>query len=304
MRLHARFYGPMALLLTAGAATLYAQQQPELTGGGLAQQPPTITRIQATAPRTTEAAPQPLGYEDEVSCFGYVGPMDEEFIASIIGAENVAEQVDFTEHNVLYLDAGYDKGIKPGDEFWIITPGDPVIHPITGATMGRFYQYRGRALTLCVEGRTAIVRVTLACTDIPMGSFLKPYEPVPIPLGRRLPSPVVCDPSSGKAHGRIVMTRDGLVTIGVGSNVMIDLGIDAGLQPGDQLSIFRYASGSDYGLRPQGSYWMYSPPPPGVVIPRTWLGDLAILYVGDRWAAARVIDSNRLIEVGDQCEVK
>jgi hypothetical protein len=294
----------MVLLLTAGAATLFAQQQPELSGGGLAQQPPSIVRIQPTAPRTTEAAPQPLGWEDEVSCFGYVGPMDEPFIASIIGAENVAEQVDFTDHNILYLDGGYDKGIKPGDEFWIVTPGDPVVHPITGATMGRFYQYRGRALTLCVEGRTAIVRVTLACTDIPMGSFLKPYEPVPIPLGRRLPSPTVCDPSTGKPHGRIVYTRDGLVTIGVGSEIMIDLGLDAGLQPGDQLSIYRYASGSDYGLRPQGSYWMYAPPPPGVVIPRTYLGDLAVLYVGDRWAAATVIDSSRLIEVGDQCEVK
>jgi len=303
MRLPAGISGSMVLLLTAGAATLYAQQQP-LSGGGLAQQPPSITRIQSVAPRTTEAAPQPLGYEDEVACFGYIGPMDEQFLASVIGAENVAEQVDFTDHNILYLDAGYDKGIKAGDEFWIVTPGDPVVHPITGATMGRFYQYRGRVLTLCVEGRTAIVRVTLACTDIPMGSFLKPYEAVPIPLGRRLPSMAVCDPSTGKAHGRIVTTRDGLVTIGVGSNVMIDLGIDAGLQPGDQLSIFRYASGSDYGLRPQGSYWMYSPPPPGVEIPRTYLGDLAILYVGDRWAAARVIDSSRLIEVGDQCEVK
>jgi hypothetical protein len=49
---------------------------------------------------------------------------------------------------------------------------------------------------------------------------------------------------------------------------------------------------------------MYSPPPPGVSIPRTYLGDLAILYVGDRWAAARVIDSSRLIEIGDQIEVK
>ena len=122
MRLPVRFSGPMALLLTAGAATLFAQQQPELAGGGLAQQPPTITRIQAaSAPRTTEAAPQPLGYEDEVACFGYIGPMDEPFVASVIGAENVAEQVDFTDHNILYLDAGYDRGIKPGDEFWIVT---------------------------------------------------------------------------------------------------------------------------------------------------------------------------------------
>ena len=304
MRLPVRFAGPMALLLTTGVATLLAQQAPELAGGGLAQAPPGITRIEATAPQTTEAAPQPLGYEDEVACFGYIGPADEKFAAKVIGAENVAEQEDFTTHNLLYLDGGYDRGMKPGDEFWIVTPGDVLYHPMTSAPMGRFYQYRGRAIVVCIEGRTATVRVAMACTDIPMGSFLKPYEPVPIPLGRRLPSAVLCDPPNGKPRGRIVMSRDGVFAIGGGTDVVIDLGMAEGLQPGDQLSIFRYASGSDYGLRPQGSYWMYKPPPAGVTIPRTQLGDLAVLYVGDRWAVARVIDSNRLIELGDQVELK
>ena len=189
MRLPVRFAGPMALLLTMGAVTLLAQQAPELTGGGLAQPPPGITRIEALAPQTTDAAPQALGFEDEVSCFGYIGPASEHFVAKVIGAENEAEQEDFTEHNLLYLDAGYDRGLKPGDEFWIVTPGDTVYHPITSAAMGRFNQYRGRAVLVCIEGRTAVVRVTLACTDIPMGSFLKPYEPVPIPLGRRTSQP-------------------------------------------------------------------------------------------------------------------
>ncbi len=304
MRLPVRIAGQLVLLLTAGAATLSSQQAPELAGGGLATKPQGITRIEPLAPQTTEAAPQPLGFEDEVSCFGYIGPETEHFAATIIGAENEAEQEDFTEHNFLYLDAGYDRGLKPGDEFWIVTPGDIVYHPISSQPMGRFYQYRGRALLVCIEGRTAVVRVTLACTDIPMGSFLKAYEPVPIPLGRRQPTAVMCDPSTGKAKGRIVLTRDGVVAIGTGTDVMIDLGLAEGLQPGDQLSIFRYASGSDYGLRPQGSYWMYKPPPAGVSVPRTYLGDLAILYIGDRWAMARVIDSSRLIEIGDQVEVK
>jgi hypothetical protein len=304
MRLPVRIAGQLVFLLTAGVATLSAQQAPELAGGGLGTKPQVIIRMDTQAAHTTEAAPQPLGYEDEVSCFGYIGPLDEHFIATIIDAENVAEQTNFTENNLLYLDGGYDRGIKPGDEFWIVTPGDPVQHPITGAIMGRFYQYRGRALALCIEGRTAIVRVTLACTDIPLGSFLKAYEPVPIPLGRRLPMETVCDPPNGKPLGRIVTTRDGIWAIGTGTNVMIDLGVAEGLQPGDQLSIFRYASGTDYGLRPQGSYWMYKPPPAGVTVPRTYLGSIAVLYVGDRWAAARVIDSTRLIEIGDQVEVK
>jgi len=304
MRLPVRLAGRLAFLALSAGVAVGQTQQPELQGGGLVQAPQQITRVEATAPQTTEGAPQPFGYESEVVCFGYIGPNDEGFIAEVIGAENSAEQTDFTEHNLLYLNAGADRGLKPGDEFWIVTPGDEVLHPMSGKSMGRFYQYRGRAAVVCIEGRTATVRVTLACTDIPMGSYLKPYEPIPIPLGRREPSCKPCDPPSGKANGRIVYTRDGVVALGNDNDVLIDLGVADGLQPGDQLSIFRYATGADYGIRPQGSYWIYTPPPPGVEIPRTYLGDLAILYVGDRWAMGRIIDSRRLIEVGDQVELK
>jgi hypothetical protein len=305
MRLPNRLAGSVtALFALAQIAHAQTQQKPEISGGTLGQAPPQITRIEPTAPQTTEAAPQPLGYESEVHCFGYLGAGDERFVARVVGAENSAEQEDFTLDNLLYVDGGYDRGLKTGDEFWLVTPGDTVVHPLTGHDIGRFYQYRGRAAVVCVEGRTATVRVTMACTDIPIGSYLKAYEPVPIPLARRGPAAVACDPPSGKIKGRIVYTRDGVVAIGADSDVLIDVGTAEGVQPGDQLNIFRFSSGADYGIRPQGSYWVYTPPPPGVQIPRTYLGDLAVLYVGDRWAVGRVVDSSRLIEVGDEVEVK
>jgi hypothetical protein len=302
MRLPSVAVSSAVLILSAAVASVSAQ---ELQGGLQQQTPNQITRVDSSAaPHTTEAAPQPFGYESEVHCFGYIGPEQEQFVASIIGAQNSAEQTDFTDGDLVYVDAGHNVGIKPGDEYWLVTPGDDVIHPITNKSMGRFYAYRGRASVVCIEGRTATLRVTLACSDIPMGTFLKAYEPVPIPLGRRLPAAVACDPPSGKVTGRIVYTRDGVIANGTDSNVLIDLGVASGIQPGDQLTIYRHATGADYGIRPQGSYWVYTQPEAGVDIPRTYLGDLAVLYVGDRWAMARVIDSSRLIEVGDQVELK
>jgi hypothetical protein len=270
----------------------------------MGQAPVQITTIEATAPQTTEAAPQPLGFESEVLCFGYLGPDNERFVAEVIGAQELAEQTDFTTDNLLYLNAGADRGLKPGDEFWIVTPAQMVIHPYTGKDIGRFYEYRGRAVVLCIEARTATVRVTSSCTEIPMGSFLKPYEPIPIPLGRKSAEAVACDPPTGKAKGRIVFTRDTVYQIGADTDVLVDLGLAEGLQPGDFLTIFRYASGFEYGIRPQGTYFVSIPPPPGVSVPRTYLGEMAILYVGDRWAMARVTDSSRLIEVGDEVELK
>src|SRR5689334_2289026 len=262
MRLPSVAVSSAVLILSAAVASVSAQ---ELQGGLQQQTPNQITRVDSSAaPHTTEAAPQPFGYESEVHCFGYIGPEQEQFVAAIIGAQNSAEQTDFTDGDLVYVDAGHNVGIKPGDEYWLVTPGDDVIHPITNKSMGRFYAYRGRASVVCIEGRTATLRVTLACSDIPMGTFLKAYEPVPIPLGRRLPAAVACDPPSGKVTGRIVYTRDGVIANGTDSNVLIDLGVASGIQPGDQLTIYRHATGADYGIRPQGSYWVYTQPEAGV----------------------------------------
>ena len=191
MRLPVRFAGPMALLLATGAATLLAQQAPELAGGGLAQATagdhPRSTPPRR--PRRPKRRPSRSATRARSPASATSGRRASSSSPRSSGPRTRPSRRTSPTHNLLYLDAGDDRGLKPGDEFWIVTPGDIVVPPdLERRPMGRFYQYRGRAVVVCIEGRTAIVRVTLACTDIPLGSFLKPYEPVPIPLGRRLPS--------------------------------------------------------------------------------------------------------------------
>ena len=155
-----------------------------------------------------------------------------------------------------------------------------------------------------VEPHTAIVRVTNACTDIPLGAGLKKFEPIPIPLARKSPPAQAGDPPTGKPTGHIVFTRDGIVAVGQDATVILDLGAVNGVQPGDFLTVYRYTVGTDYGIGPIGTFWVNRPPPPGVVVPRTYLGEVGILVTGDRWAIGRVTDSSHLIEVGDEVEVK
>jgi hypothetical protein len=308
MRLPGRFLVIACGFLTAAASIGQAPPPPpkprEVPGGTLVVAPPTQTLEESQAVGMPAQAPQPLGFESDVNCFGYVGQARETFPASVIGAENLAEQTDFTLSDLLYIDAGYNRGFKVGDEFWIVTPEEMVVHPVTGKDMGRFYQHRGRAVVDSVEGRTATIRVTNACTDIPIGSFLKPFEPIPIPLARKSAPAAAGDPPSGKARGRIVASRDGIVALGADHTVLVDLGMADGIEPGDFLTIFRYAAGREYGIRPVGAYWVNVPPPPGVDVPRTYLGEIAILQVGDRWAIGRVTDSYRMISVGDEVELK
>jgi hypothetical protein len=137
-----------------------------------------------------------------------------------------------------------------------------------------------------------------------MGSYLKPFEPIPIPLARKTPPAMAGDPPSGKVRGRIVFTRDGIVALGADHTIIVDLGVADGIEPGDFLTIFRHAAGQEVGVRPVGGYWVNVPPAPGLEIPRTYLGEVAILAVGDRWAIGRVTDSYRLINVGDEVELK
>ncbi|MGH9368565.1 MAG: hypothetical protein ACRD3M_12915 [Thermoanaerobaculia bacterium] len=289
---------PSCRMLTVALALLPA-------ASGLAQAPePEASQLKQASTGSLESAPRPTGYESDLYCFGYLGGSADAFVARVTGATDVAEQVDFVTNDLLYVDSGADRGLQPGDEYWLVTPQDEVLSPATGKSLGRFYQYRGRGVILCITGRSATIRVTDSCTDIPMGAYLKKFEPIPIPLARKSPPAVACDPPSGKPQGRIVYSRDGVVALGQDADVILDLGFANGLEPGDFLTIYRYSTGRVYGIQPQGTYWVNVPPPPGVEIPRTHLGEISVLEVGDRWSIGRITDSYRLIEVGDEVELK
>lgn len=310
MRLPSRILLVAALVSIAGVVNAQAPSTPPPPAVGgkktiVNPQAHEVTKAPETAvPSSTENAPQALGYEADLYCFGYLGPLSESFAAQIHGAESLAEQVNYITDDLLYIDGGADRKLKIGDEFWLVTPEQEVFHPVTGKSIGRFYQFRGRAAVQNVEARTAIVRVTSSCTDIPMGTYLKPFEPIPIPLARKSPPAVAGDPPSGKVKGRVVFTQDGLVALGGGHVVMVDLGLANGLSAGDFVTVYRYAWGEQFGVTPVGSYWVNLPPPAGVSIPRTYLGEGAVLTVGDRWAVVRLTDSFRMIGVGDEVELK
>jgi hypothetical protein len=263
-----------------------------------------VARVEELNPGSLAGAPAPVGFESDLYCFGYLGAPSEPFVAEVTGAEDMTEQLDFSTKDLLYLNAGADRGLRPGDEYWIVTPEHMVLNPATGKELGRFYKYRGRGVVHSIGGRSAIFEIRNACTDIGIGSFLKKFEPIPIPLARKSPPAVAGDPPSGKPRGHIVEARDGLVAVGQDDDVIVDLGVANRVEPGDFLTIFRYSTGREYGIQPQGGYWVSVAPPPGVEVPRTYLGEIAVLAVGDRWAIGRIADSYQMILVGDEVEVK
>lgn len=320
MRLPVRFIGAVALFAVASFAAAQTptppprpatEAAPIVGTESLAPRTQSVTRIEEPVVTviTAESAPQPLGYESDVYCFGYLASSPESFAGRIMGAENIAEQIDFVDNDLLYVDGGHDRSFKLGNEYWLITPKQEVLHPVTGQRVGRFHQYRGRGMIVHVEPRSSILRVTQTCTDIPLGSYLKPFEPVPIPLGRKTPLAVSGDPPSGRATGHIVYTPEGIVSLGADHTIMVDLGHAQGVEPGDFMTVYRYARGRPVGreIGDVGANWVkekISPLAGAAEVPRTYLGELSVIFVGDRWAVARITDVQRLIEVGDEVELK
>ncbi len=104
---------------------------PAAWAGGQASSPVAVQQESSTA--TLEAAPKPTGYESDLYCFGYLGGTTEDFVAQVASAQDVAEQIDFVSNDLLYIDAGADRGLKPGEEYWLVTPEIEVINPGDGA---------------------------------------------------------------------------------------------------------------------------------------------------------------------------
>jgi hypothetical protein len=243
-------------------------------------------------------APQPMGAEADVNCFGYIGPEEESYSGSVVSGDAVYEQSAFSYQDVVYAS---NAGIRAGDDYWLIAPRDEIFDIPEGRPLGRFTQYIGKAHALCVKDQVAILEITAACTDVPIGTMLKPFDPIPVPLARRTPMMVNCDDPNGKRVGTIVFARDGVENLSDGVDVILDMGADAGLAPGDFLTIFRYAVPHTFDIDFNGELRSYTA---AIAPPRTVLGELAILTVGDRTATAQIVNMTHSMLVGDLVEIK
>lgn len=257
---------------------------------------------------TFSAAPVPLGSDSDVHCSGFIGAQDHPFAFSIIGSEyeNLAPnlsaatgagitgvygrvdtvKLDLDLGDILYLDGGVQGGMFPGDVYMVVEPDRKVSHPVTGKRVGIYHAYRGRVRVLSVQEETAIAEVVHACSPIHVGDRLQPFEPEPIPLARRLPMRGVNDPEPySQLHDgpAIVLSAEGLVTLGQDHLVFIDRGSADEVTPGDIFTIYR----------------LNSPRLPPVV-----LGELAVLSVREATALAKITESRHSIYVGDRLGLK
>lgn len=225
-----------------------------------------------------------VGAEDDVYCFAYLDDVGETPMGTMFSAELAEYQEAYSTGDIVYLSVGAAEGIEAGQEFFLVMPGERLRHPGTRARMGQVMRYMGQARVLCAQEHTATAEIIASCDAIPLGTWIKPFEAIPIPMTVLTPPATRCDAPNDQAKGFIIYSRDGMLTFGQDHTVMIDLGAVDQLLPGSLATIYR----DD----PRGR------------TPRLILGELAVLTAGDHWATAKIIRSSLPMQVGDRIEVK
>ncbi len=244
---------------------------------------PAVERVVRVPPAVS--GPAPIGVEADVYCSGYLGEVSEIFPGAIVSAEKDKNQTIFMKGDIVYLDIGAVDGVEAGAEFTIVRPRQAVNKwGSVSDFVGRIYRTPGRVRVLCAQERSSIAEISYSCTDVQVGDFVMPFEPVPVPLVRRTQIVTICDVPNGKVTGHILETREGETPIGTNSTVYLDLGEADGLNPGDFLTVYR-PSGRAEGVR-------------------TILGEASILTTKDRTSVAIITLMSDTMGVGDTVELK
>jgi LysM domain-containing protein len=281
---------------TTAGGTAGTGEQTGGPGGGTALGGPITFRYSTPGEGVGgSAGPVALATEHDIYCYGYIGHPNEPMPNRLHMWEDVElrfqpgamrQEIDGSQGDLVYINGGTSTGLNAGETYMVVTPHDLVEHPVTHDIIGRKYEYRGQVRILCADATQARGIVTQSCTEIPLGSRLKPMPQIPIPLARIPALPAFCDPASGKTNGYIVSSKGGdwLFSLGEGQVVTVNLGHDEQVEPGEFLTVFRDGERTD--------------------TPRQILGELAVLTTENHTATAKIVIMRYAMRVGDRVEVR
>jgi hypothetical protein len=235
----------------------------------------------------------PVGDPYDVDCTGYIATEHQFSELWIVGRET--ERTNVAQGNIIYLSQGRNQGIEAGSEWRVIRKARPVMHPETGDLLGSYVRRLGKVRIIATQENTSTALITESCSDIVDSDELVAWSEIPIPARSFMPEFDRFDVTpSGGPEGYIVAFKDddnslgwarrgdmGVNVVGTGHVVYLDLGEEAGVEPGDVLTIFR----------------------PRNDLPRWNIGQLVVLTVEDGTSTAKVARAVSEIFPGDRVEL-
>jgi hypothetical protein len=177
---------------------------------------------------------------NNVYCAGYVQSSPIDTSRRIVGAVEEQEQFMYGQNNFVYINAGANKGMQVGDMLSVVRPRGQVKTRWTRkGSLGFYAQEVGALEVIRVKAEVSVAKVKTSCDSLLLGDLVQPMQVRVAPDYRQRPAMDLFADPSGKAVGRLFMSRDNAEALARDFIVYIDLGAEDNVQVGDYLTIFR-----------------------------------------------------------------
>ena len=207
-----------------------------------AQRPPIV--VQTKRPMAVAAG-------NNLYCAGYIQSSAIGTGNKIIGGQNEADQFNYSQNNFLYINMGRDKGVNVGDVFAVVRPRGAVKSKWSKKSdLGFYVQEVGALEVVKVKQDVSAVRVKTSCDNFLLGDLVQLVDQRTSPMYEQRPPMDIFGDASGKATGRILMSRDGAESLASNFIAYVDLGADDHVQVGDRLTVFRALQKGNLTLKP------------------------------------------------------
>jgi LysM repeat protein len=190
------------------------------------------------------------------------------------------------DDDIAYTDIGSNSGAKVGKYYSIFKNAGPVTHPVSSVVIGSKIVPLGTLKLEEMEEKTSRAVITDSFLEVGVGAYLMPYRDK-----RREVSLLAADRD---LSGYVVDSLRGIITIGAGEIVYLDLGREQGLKTGNMLYVVRDVVPEQkfLDLTPLGK------------LPDEVLGVVVVVDTGKNTATALVVKSVNAIYRGDRVELK
>jgi len=251
---------------------------------------PAVPTTAVAAPETPEAAPPviapppaviPVVTRGQAICLGFIhegGPLG---VGNIL--RPLRDSFTIGPHDTVFLTLRPGTSVQVGEVLQVVRQETLVTHPRAGGALGRLVRGRGLLQVTEVQDQSIRAKVIYGCEDMTAGDTLLRFQETEVPaLGTAIPTTLSAD-------GMIVHTDLSRISVGEFHVVYIDLGLKAGIVPGDVFSVHR-----ETGLAADPRAWGR------IRLSPTLRGELVVVRVTEWTATARVLRSDLDLRIGDR----
>jgi hypothetical protein len=193
----------------------------------------------------------------------------------VIGSQDGFEQTTYSRSDTLVIDAGTDRGLQVGQEFYVRRLSKQSELPVAGDRPFAL-QTAGWVRIVAVQARTAAAAILHSCEGFSLGDYLEPFT---IPS---MPSMVGAEQPDFSRVARVLFGDQGKRTVAPGELILIDSGSMQGVVAGQRLTVFRNHFGPDGPITVVGDGIAVEPMPAMTMI--KILSARGAVYLGDRVA--------------------